>query len=228
MITKSVFLVSILCTIFPGAAFSQTPTAQLSVQEIMAKADSDTHYQDSLLARTQYKLREEFVLSEIKDKGEIKNSDTVIAVVTRMGKEEISREIIYSTKKSEGQKKEKSQEVGFKFSYTDTTYNFSLTEINDSSYIIAVSPKGPPREGEARGTIAIDRQAFFTKQLYFEVPKPEGALKEFSTEIGFEPLEGGLVVLKEMKMKGFAKAFLGIFKIRFTGHMRCSDYEILQ
>jgi len=109
-----------------------------------------------------------------------------------------------------------------------STYDFSLTEINDSSYIIAVSPKGPPRKGEARGTITIDRQAFFTKRMYLEVPKPEGALKEFSTEIGFEPQEGGLVVLKEMKMKGFAKAFLGIFKIRFTGHIRCSDYEILQ
>ena len=228
MITKSVFLVSILCTIFPGAAFSQTPTAELSVREILARADSVTRYQDSLLARTKYKLREEFVFSEIKDKGEIKNSDTVIAVVTGMGKEEISRQIIYSTKKSEGQKKEKSREVGFEFSYTDTTYNFSLTEINDSSYIIAVSPKGSPRQGEARGTIAIDRQAFFTKQMYFEVPKPEGALKEFTTQFEFEPLEGGLVVFKEMKMKGFAKAFLGIFKIRFTVHIRCSDYEILQ
>src|SRR4030067_1841878 len=194
----------------------------------MARADSVAHYQDSLLAKTKYKLREEFVFNEITGKDEIKNSDTVIAIVTRQGKEEISREVIYPKKKFEGDKKEKSQELGFKFSYSDTTYNFSLTEISDSSYIIAVSPRGTPREGAARGTIVIDRQAFFTKRFDLEVPRPEGALKEFSTEIGFEPLEGGLWVLKEMKMRGFAKAFLGIFKIRFTGHMRCSDYEILK
>jgi outer membrane lipoprotein-sorting protein len=228
MMTRSFALIALSVVLFSGDAIAQTPPVELTVQEIMARADSVSQYQDSLLARTKYRVREESVFSELKDKGEIKNSDTAVVILTMMGNSEISREIEYSTRKAEGEKKEKSQEIGFKFSYSDTSYNFSLTETNDSSYIIAVSPKGSPREGQARGIIAIDRQSFFVRRLELEVPKPEGALKEFSTEIGFEPLEGGLVVLKEMKMRGFAKAFLGIFKVRFTGYIRHSDYEILQ
>ncbi len=218
----------LLCAMTSAPVFSQAPPADLNVQQIMARADSVSHYQDSLLAKTKYKVREEVVFTELKDKGEIKNSDTVVSIVTMDGKKEISREVVHTTKKTEEGKKEESQEAGFAFSYTDTAYNFSLTESNDSSYIIAVSPKGKPREGQARGTIVIDRKTFSTRQLDFEVPKPSGALKEFATELGFEPLEGGLLVLKEMKMRGFAKAFLGIFKIRFTGYVRYSDYEILQ
>jgi hypothetical protein len=228
MIIRSIALVILSTALFPIIAFSETQIPELTVEQVMALAESVSSHQDSLMAKTKYKVREESVFNEIKGKGEIENSDTVVALITMQGNKEISREIVRSTKKSEDGKKEENQEIGFSFSYTDTTYNFSLTETNDSSYIIAVSPKGTPREGQARGTIVIDRQKFFTRRLDLEVPKPEGALKEFATELGFEPLEGGLLVLKEMKMRGFAKAFLGIFKIRFTGHIRYSDYEILQ
>jgi hypothetical protein len=224
----TLFLSAFICVLSNVYSYADSTTVNITAQEILAKADSVTHIQDSLFKSVKYRVREEFIFSELRDKGEIKNSDTVISMVTRVGSEEISREVLYTTKKSDEAKKEKSQSTGFQFSYTDTTYNFSLTETTDSSYVIATSPKGDPPKGAARGVIIIDRQMFFTRNLNLEVPKPEGALKEFSTELEFEPLEGGLVVLKEMKMRGFAKAFLGIFKVRFTGDLRYSDYEILQ
>jgi len=212
----------------PEDIFADTLDEELTVNHIMARADSVSDFQDSLLARTKYRVREEFIFNEIRDNGEIKNSDTVISVVTMLGDEEISRVVESSSRKSEEKKKEKDQEVSFRFSLSDTSYNFSLTETSGASYIIAVSPKGSPKKGDVLGTIEVDRQTFITKRIDLEVPKPEGALKEFATQLGFEPLEGGLVVMTKMNMQGFAKAFLGIFKIRFTGQIRYSDYEILQ
>jgi hypothetical protein len=219
---------SLIAFAIPGsAAVADTLDVHLTLSEILQRAESAWEMNDSLLAKAGYKVREEVIFNEVDGKGEIENSDTIVTMLTVDGHEEVSREIIYATKKEGGEKKEKKAEIGFGFSFSDTNYNFSLTEINDTSYIVAVSPKDKPREGDIRGTLEIDRRAFFTRRMDFEVPDPEGALKEFATEVVFEPMEGGLVITREMKMRGFAKAFLGIFKVRFTGHIRYSDYEIL-
>ncbi len=180
-------------SITPAGAQNEA-AAFLSASEIMHRADSVSTYQDTLLAHTKFKAREEVIFNEIGGKGEIKNSDTVISLVTMEGKRRISRQIVYSSRKKEGEKQGESQEAGMEFSYSNPDYNYSLTETNATSFIIAVSPKAEPKKGDVRGTISIDRQGFFTRALNLEVPKPEGALKEFATQISFEPLEGGLVV----------------------------------
>jgi len=216
-----------ICIFWAGSAIGQNKGIALSVSEILHKADSVSIFQDSLLAHSKYRLKEEIIFSEITDQGAIKNSDTVISSVTMDGSKELSRQVIYSTRKSKSDEK-KDQTSSFSFSFSDTNYNFSLTATNDSSYIIAVSPKRSQQKGDFKGTFEIDRQNYFSRVVDVEVPKPEGALKEFSTWMNFEPLEGGLLVIKEVRMKGLAKAFLGIFKMRFSGEMKYSDYELLK
>jgi len=214
---------SILAAVNP--VLSQETELPLAV--ILQKADSVSQYQDSLLARSRYKVQEEAIFSELDGKGRLENSDTSVAEVVMRGREEVSRTIIYSSRTPAGEKKE-SKEESFSLSFNDPRYNFSLTDNDDTSYKIAVSPKAaPPGEGDISGTVMIDRRDFHVRQLQFEVPNPKGALKEFQTEMSFEPLEGGLVVLREVKMAGFAKAFLGIFKIRFSGVIRYSKYEMM-
>jgi len=215
-----------------GKSRAQDDTAALTATEIMHKADSVSTLQDSLLAHTNYKVKEEFILNELSDKGIIKKSDTVISLVTLQGKEELSRETVYSTRnkkeKEEKEKKGRDDEAGFSFLIADPNYIYSLIETGDSSYIIAVSPKAsPPQKGDIKGKITIDRQKFFTRSIDLEVPKPQGALREFATSMTFEPLEGGVLVMREMRMRGFDKALLGIFKMRFSGSIRYTDYQIL-
>jgi hypothetical protein len=224
-------MIQLLIALLFGFSFTQAQNngEVLPIKEILHRADSVAIFQDSLLAHSNYKAREEVIFCELTDNGMIKNADTVISNVTIANKKETARELIYSTKKNKAEgKKDQNQEVGFSFSFSDPDYNFSLTETSDSSYIIAVSPKGPPKKGDYQGTIEIDRQGYFSKGIDFDVPKPEGALKEFSTQMSFEPLEGGLVVIREIKMTGLAKALLGIFKMRFSGEVKYSDYEFLK
>jgi hypothetical protein len=210
-------------------ASAQDMGTVLPLSEILHRADSVTIYQDSLSAHAKYKVKEEVVFSELNDQGIIKNSDTVISLVTMDGKKELSRQVIYTTRKNKSEgKKDQTQSKEFKFSFNDPNYNFSLTGTNDSLYIIAVSPKESLKKGDFQGKFEIDRKGFFTRAIDVEVPKPEGPLKEFSTLMNFEPLEGGFVVIKDVKMKGLVKAFLGIFKMRFSGEMRYSDYELLK
>jgi hypothetical protein len=212
-----------------GMAPAQNMGAVLPLDIILHRADSVTIHQDSLLAHTKYKVKEEVIFSELTNQGTIKNSDTVISAVTIADNKELSRELLYSTKKNKSEdKKEQSQSGEFSLDFNNPDYNYSLTETNDSSYIIAVAPKLSPKKGDFKGTFEIDRKGFFIKAIDASVPKPEGALKEFSTWMSFEPMEGGLVVIKDVKMNGLAKALFGIIKIRFSGEVRYSNYEILK
>ena len=154
---------------------------------------------------------------------------TTIAIITRQGDEELSREIIYSSSgKAEAQKSEK-KEQEISLSPDNPDYNFSLTEITDDSYKIAVDPKAsPPKEGQFQGTIEIDRHKYYLKSLDLVVPDPQGALKEFSIAINFEPLEGGLYLPRDMSMKGYVKAMLGIIKVRFSGEFVFREYRIVE
>jgi len=224
-------MIQLLITFLFGFSLTQAQNKEevLLIKELLRRADSVSIYQDSLLAHSKYKVREEVIFCELTDNGTIKNADTIISSVTMADKKEATREVIYSTKKNKPEgKKDQKQEAEYSFSFNDPHYNFSLTETGDSSYIIAVSPKGSPKKGDYQGTIEIDRQGYFSRAIDFDVPKPEGALKEFSTQMSFEPLEGGLVVIREMKMKGLVKAFLGIFKMRFSGDVKYSNYEFLK
>ena len=184
----------------------------LSLQEVLLKADSVSQYQDSIFSKTRYSVREEMVFSEVDKAWNLKSSDTLIADLIMRGHEEVSRSPVYSTREPGGEKKE-SREETFSLSFADSNYNFSLTEFDDSSYKIGIVPRAtPPREGDVSGVVVIDRHLFCTREINIEVPRPRGALKEIRTELSFEPLEGGLVVPREMKMTGFEKAFLGIVK----------------
>jgi hypothetical protein len=202
---------------------------ELSLEQILAKADSVMELNDSLLADTKYKFRQFTVFNRLEKDDSVKETDTTIVIITLQGDEELSRELVYSSsgdgeaKKSEGKKQEIS------LSPDNPDYNFDLTEITDDSYKISVTPKkSPPEEGQHVGTIEIDRQDFYLKSFDFVVPDPEGALKEFAIAINFEPLEGGLFVPADMRMRGYVKALLGIIKVRFSGEFKFSDYEILE
>jgi len=228
MIARFVTSIAFVLLIAAGASAAGDDTASLSATEIMLKVDSVTTYQDSLFSRTKYQVRVEAYFDELDDKGRVKNSDTTISLATMMGKEELSDSLIYSTKRPESKKGEQKGEMSFSLSPDNPDYSFLLTDSSDSSYIITVSPTAsPPKKGDVKGTIAVDRVGFFTRNIDFEVPRPEGALKELTTKMTFEPLEGGLVVMKDVTMKGYVKAFLGIFKMRFKGQVRYTDYQIL-
>lgn len=224
----SLLIVLFILGAFELAAAQQQP-APLPLDQILHKADSVATLQDSLLAHAKYKVKENVVFSELNDKGEIKNSDTIISDITIQDKKEVSRDVVYSTRKSKSEgKKDQSETMGFYFKFNDPNYNFSLTGTTDSTYIIAVSPKAAPKKGDLKGTIEIDRQNFYSRVIDIEVPQPEGALKEFTTWVKFEPLEGGLVVITDVKTKGLATAMLGIFKMRFSGEVKYSDYQMLK
>jgi hypothetical protein len=182
-----------------------------------------------LLSTTKYRFEQFTVLNRLEKDGSIKHTDTTILIITRQGDEEISREVVYSSTGEGESKKSEGGEQEISLSPDNPDYNFSLTEITDDSYKITVSPKAsPPKEGQYMGTIEIDRQDFYLKSFDFVVPDPEGALKEFSIAINFEPLEGGLFLPSDMRMRGYVKALLGIIKVRFSGEFKFSDYEVLE
>ena len=207
----------------------EEPVSELSLEQIMARSDSVMGLNDSLLSNTKYRFEQFAVFNRLEKDGSIKEADTTVVVITRQGDEELSREIIYSSSGESEAKKSEEKEQKISLSPDNPDYNFSLTDVTDDSYKIFVSPKAsPPKEGQYEGTIEIDKSRFYLKSFDFVVPDPEGALKEFSIAINFEPLEGGLFVPKNMRMKGYVKAMLGIIKVRFSGEFRFSDYEILQ
>lgn len=205
------------------------PAFELSLEQILAKSDSVMGLNDSLLSSTKYRFEQFTVFNRLEKDGSIKHTDTTILIITRQGDEEISREVVYSSTGEGESKKSEGGEQEISLSPDNPDYNFDLTEITDVSYKIAVSPKkSPPKEGQYVGTIEIDKQDFYLKSFDFIVPDPEGALKEFAIAINFEPLEGGLFVPADMRMRGYVKALLGIIKVRFSGEFWFSDYEILE
>ena len=227
---KSVLLFLISLMIIPISLFAQDDTAvELSLEEILSRADSVSKVNDSLKSETKYQFEQFAVFNRLKKDGAIDKSDTLIAIITRQGDEEISKKVIYSTSGDGESKKSEEKKQEISLSPDNPDYIFSLTDITDESYKLEVTPRSsPPKEGQYRGTIEIDRHKFYLKSLDFEVPDPEGALKEFSIAISFEPLEGGLFMPKEMTMRGYVKAVLGLIKVRFAGEFKFSDYEILE
>jgi len=218
------FLLPAMCGYMVASAENIEPPA---IEDILARADSVSRLDDSVRAETTIRFKLFSVMNRLKGDNTVKESDTTIAVVTMKGEEEISREIIYSSKNGDG--KSKRGEKKASFSFDDPAYNYSLTDSDESSYKISVVPKSsPPGEGEYAGTVEIDKQRFFLKRFDFDVPDPEGALKEFAIDMDFELLEGELLVPVEMKMRGFVKALMGIIRVRFSGEIRFSEYRILE
>ncbi len=226
--TKVALATFIITLLIHAVSFSQSGENRLSLEDILIRADSVSKLNDSLLAETKYSHKSFSIFNRIDSNGNIKKSDTTIAIVTKHGDEQLSRDVIYPSN-ADKEKRMKRQEREISFSPDNPDYNFSLTDSDESSYKIAIVPRAsPPEEGDYEGTIEIDRRSFFTKRIDLEVPNPEGALKEFAIDMNFKPLEGGLVVPTDMRMRGFAKALLGIVKVRFTREIRFAEYQILE
>lgn len=224
-IALATFIITLLIC---AVSFSQSDENRLSLEDILAKADPVSNFNNSLLAETKYRYKSFSVSNRVDSDGNIKKSDTTITIVTKPGDEELSRQIIDSSNADEGRRM-KRQQRKISFSPDNPDYNFSLTDSDESSYKIAIVPRAsPPEEGDYGGTIEIDGQGFFVKRFDLEVPNPEGALKEYAIDMNFKPLEGGLVVPTDMRMRGFVKALLGIVKVRFTGETRFTEYQILE
>ena len=224
-IAPAIFIITLLIY---TVSFSQSDENRLSLEDILVKADSVSNLNDSLLADTKYSYKSLLVFNRIDGDGNIKKSDTTIAIITRLGDEELSREVIYSSNTDDGRRM-KGQERKISFTPDNPDYEFSLTDFDESSYKIAIVPRAsPPEEGEYEGTIEIDAQSFFAKRIDLEVPDPEGAMEKYAIDMNFKPLEGGLVVPTDMRMRGFVKVLLGIVKVRFTGEIRFTEYQILE
>jgi hypothetical protein len=229
IMVRKILVAVLFCLIGYAVAAAQANSVPLTVAEILHRADSVSSAQDSIFSKVKYQYREEDIFNELDGDGNVKKTDTTIAMVTMLGREELSREMIYPKNKSQKKDGGKKGEVGFSLSPDNPDQTFTLLQATDSVYIISVTPKAiPPKEGAVKGTMQVDKYTFITKKLDFEVPKPEGALKEFSSQITFQPLGWGPTVMAEMNMKGFARAMLGIIKIRFTGTVHCTDYQIVQ
>jgi hypothetical protein len=228
---RTIFVFTVFSLILSSANLSggDETAPELSLEQILARADSASEANDSLLAKTKYRFEQFSVFNRLNKDDSIKKADTTIAVITMQGDEELSRETVYSSKGEGESKKSEGQKQEISLSADDPDYDFDLTEITDDSYKIAVSPKtSPPKEGQYRGTMEIDSRQFYLKRFDFVVPDPEGALKEFSIAINFEPLEGGLVVPRDMRMRGYVKAMIGLIKVRFSGEFKFSNYQILE
>lgn len=224
-IAPAILIITLLIYTF---SFSQPDENLPSLEDILAKADSVSNLNDSLFADTKYSFKSFSVFNRVDGDGNIEKSDTTIVIITRLGDEELSREIIYPPDVDQGRRMKEQQEK-ISLSPDNPDYEFSLTDFDGASYKIAIVPRAvPPEEGEYEGTALIDAQSFVVKRIDLEVPDPEGALKEFAIDMNFKPLEGGLVVPTDMKMRGFVKALLGIVKVRFTGEIRFTDYRILE
>jgi len=217
---------SFCCLIVISSTLSAQEVETESLDYILAKADSVMAVNDSLRLNTTIRYQIFSAMNRLERDGNVKSSDTTIAVVTSRGDEELSREIVYS---SSGKEAKKSKGEKFSLSFDDPGYDFSLTDSDDESYKISVVPKSsPPNEGDYVGTVEIDKRRYFLRRFDFEVPDPEGALKEFAIVMDFEPLEGGLVVPAGMAVRGYAKALLGIIRVRFSGEFRFDKYEIIE
>jgi hypothetical protein len=105
MSNYSLKLILFSIALWPAAPTYAQESTNLSTSEILHRADSVSTYQDSLLAHTKYKVKEEVIFSELNDQGIIKNSDTVISMLTMDGRNEISRETVYTTRKKKEEKK---------------------------------------------------------------------------------------------------------------------------
>ncbi len=229
MISRIALNLILLILAFSRIVVGEETDAPLTLNEILARADSVSSRSDSILTNNKYSFESYSIFERLNKDGSIKNIDTTDAVVTMRGTEELSREIIYSSSGDDGNKKTKREEKRLSLSFDNPEYDFTLIGSDESSYTISVDPKtDPPGEGLYKGTIEIDRSRFFLKRFDFVIPNPEGALREFSIEMNFELLEGELVVPVDMRMTGFVKALLGIIKVRFSGETRFSDYKLLQ
>ncbi len=213
-----------------GIAFADnTIDAELSIEAIIASANSAAKINDSLYVITKYKFEAVTVFQRLNKDGSVKDTDTTLSIITRRGDEELGREIVYSSKGETDSKEVKKHEKEIALSFDDPDYNFSLIESAEDYYKVGIEPvNDPPLEGQYQGTILIDKQKFFTRRIDFAIPRPDGPLKEFTITMNFEPLEGGLVVPADMKMRGYFKVLLGIIKIRFAGEFKFSKYEILE
>jgi hypothetical protein len=226
-------LLSIALMLTAGIAAGQE-FSSIDAKEIMAKADSVGAYQDSIFSETKYKFREMTIFNELEKDGRIKKSDTSIAVVTMQGSKEIEREQVYASGKKGNKKEEKKNgggeaSVGISFDELDSLVDYTVIEVTDSTYVLSANPNtNPPEKGAIKGTMVVDKSSYSFRRMAFDIPKPEGPLKEFYMEMDFKPLEGGLVVPYAMKMKGFAKAMLGIVKIRFSMEMQSSEFELIE
>jgi hypothetical protein len=230
---SKIFFLLISLNLLPFAVSFSGDADMTGAEEIMSKADSVGKYQDSIFSETKYKFREMSIFNELEKDGRIKKTDTTVAIVTMQGGKEIEREQVYKSG-AKGKKKEEKKgggeaSFGFALDEKDSLVDFSVSEVTDSTYVLSAIPStDPPQKGAIKGTMIIDRNSYTFRRMAFEVPKPEGPLKEFYLEMDFKPLEGGLVVPYAMKMKGFAKAMLGIVKIRFSMEMQSTEFEILE
>jgi hypothetical protein len=207
---------------------AQSQESPPALEEILHRADSVRAVNDSILAETKFSFKSHSMFNRVDGDGNIESSDTTISIITMLGHDEISREVIYSSNGDQG-KKMKRQEGKIPLSPDNPDYNFSLTGWNDGAYKVAVMPrKSPPGKGDYEGSILIDSGDYSVRRMDFVVPRPEGALKEFSIDMNFKPLEGGLVVPTDMRIRGYVKALLGLVKVRFTGEILFSDYQILE
>jgi hypothetical protein len=217
---------SILLLILSASVLS---SQELMLKDILARADSVATLNDSITAETKYRFEQLAVFSRLNKDESLKSVDTTISIVTKQGEEELSRELLYSSKGDDDAKGMKKREKKISFDLDDPEYVFSLAGSDSLSYMIAVASKSsPPREGQYEGTITIDKQAFYTKRIDLTIPDPEGALQEFEIDITFEPREGGLIVPTYLTMRGYVRALLGIVKVRFAGEFLYSNYEILE
>jgi len=230
---KKFLLPILILLVVPSSAYSQELPV-LDAKQIIEKSDSIAAHLDSTFKELKYRFQETNIFNELEKNGRVKKSDTTISLVTMVGSKELERELVYSSGHKAGKKGEKKEgsgeaKVGISFAEIDSLINYSISETTDSVYIIDVNPNSnPPQKGAIKGTIIIDKNNYRFRRMAFDVPKPDGPLKEFSMEMDFKPLEGGLVVPSAMKMRGFAKAMLGIVKIRFSMEMQNTDFEILQ
>jgi hypothetical protein len=218
----------ILTLIAGGIVMAQSQVRVLTLEDILHRADLARTVNDSVLAETKFSFKSHSVFNRVDGDGNIKSSDTTIVIITRIGDEEISREILYTSNGDQGRKM-KRREGKIPLSPDNPDYDFSLTGGNDEIYRVAVVPrKSPPEKGDYQGSIEIDSEDYSIRRIDFVVPRPEGALKEFAIDMNFKPLEGGLVVPTDMRIRGYVKALLGIVKVRFTGEILFSDYQILE
>jgi hypothetical protein len=139
-----------------GIAIAQSQVRVLTLEDILRRADLVRTVNDSILAETKLSFKSYSIFNRVDGDGNIKSSDTTIAIITRKGDEELSREILYTSNGDQG-KKMKKREGKIPLSPDNPDYDFSMMGGNDESFKVAVVPReSPPKKGDYQGSIEID------------------------------------------------------------------------
>lgn len=201
-----------------------------ALPEILKSIDSARVFFEAKFKETVFEFEEFSIMKFMTGDGEIEQIDTTLTLITRKGRELISRRIIKSTADTKKRKKRGERKFDIKFTEDNPNYKFTLLKTTESTYEIAYTPRGSktPR-GKSQGTFLFDKNNFRVIKIKAITPNPaEENVDELKMEIKMVRLDNGLNVAARASIKGKASALFGLVKKQFQMENKYSNYKIIR